>query len=69
MGIPTAIGPRGEPGRAAPAGQFGDEDQVDRACLRQCQDLLAFGALLLWPGGHFIPDPDDFVASLLGEGA
>jgi hypothetical protein len=31
--------------------------------------LLAFDALLLWPGDDFIPDPDDFVASLLGEGA
>jgi hypothetical protein len=31
-------------------------------------DLLAFGALLLCPGGDFLPDPDDFVASLLGEG-
>src|ERR1700736_2758031 len=66
---PAAIGPRGEPGRAAPAGQFGDEDHVDLAGLRQRQDLLAFGALLLCPGGGFLPDPDDFVASLLGEGA
>jgi hypothetical protein len=31
-------GPRGEPGRAAPTGQFGDEDQVDRAGLRRRQD-------------------------------
>jgi len=69
MGIPTAIGPRGEPGRAAPAGQFGDEDHVDLAGLRQCQDLFAFGALLLCPGGDFLSYPDDFVASLLGEGA
>jgi hypothetical protein len=55
--------------RAAPAGQFGDEDHVDLAGLRQRQDLLAFGALLLCPGGDFLPDPHDFVASLLGEGA
>jgi hypothetical protein len=55
--------------RAAPAGQFGDEDHVDLAGLRQRQDLLAFGALLLCPGGDFLLDPDDFVASLLGEGA
>jgi len=55
--------------RAAPAGQFGDEDQVDLAGLRQRQDLLAFGALLLCPGGDFPPDPHDFLASLLGEGA
>jgi hypothetical protein len=60
---------RGEPGRAATAGQFGDEDHVDLAGLRQCQDLFAFGALLLCPGGDFLPDSDDFVASLLGEGA
>ena len=63
MGVPTAIG------RNGPAGQFGDEDHVDLAGLRQRQDLLAFGALLLCPGGDFLPDPHDFVASLLGEGA
>ena len=34
------MGPRGEPGRAAPADQFGDEDHVDLAGLRQRQDLL-----------------------------
>ena len=34
-------GPRAEPSRAAPAGQFGDEDHVDFAGLRQRQDLLA----------------------------
>jgi hypothetical protein len=43
-------GARGEPGRGpAPAGQFGDEDYVDLGGLRQSQDLLAFGALLLCP--------------------
>jgi hypothetical protein len=26
-------------------------------------------SLLLCPGGDFLPDPHDFVASLLGEGA
>jgi hypothetical protein len=35
----------------------------------ECQDLFAFGALKLCPGGDFLPDSDDFVASLLGEGA
>ena len=37
---------------------------IDLAGLRQCQDLFAFGALLLCPGGDFLPDPDDFVAIL-----
>src|SRR5208337_292862 len=46
--------------RTAPAGQFGDEDHVDLAGLRQRQDLLAFGALLLCPGGDFLPDPPRF---------
>jgi hypothetical protein len=49
MDVPTAIGPCGEPGRAASAGQLGGEDHVDLAGLRQRQDLLAFGALLLCP--------------------
>ena len=48
---------------SGPAGQFGDEDYVDLADLRQCQDLL------LCPGGVSLPDPDAFVASLFGEGA
>src|ERR1700686_717497 len=69
MDVPTAIGPRGEPGRAVPAGQFGDEDHVDLAGMGQRHDLLAFGALPLCPGAGFLPDSDDFVASLLGEGA
>ena len=42
-------GPRGEPGRAAAAGQVGDEDHVDLAGLGQRKDLFAFGALLLCP--------------------
>ena len=46
-----------------------NEDHVDLAGLRQREDLLAFSALLLCPGGGFLPDPDDFVAGLLDEGA
>ena len=37
------MGPSGEPGRAAPADQFGYEDHVDLAGLRQRQDLASDG--------------------------
>jgi hypothetical protein len=53
----------------APASQFGDDDYVDLAGLRQRKHLLAFGAVLLRAGGGFLPDSDDFVASLPCEGA
>jgi hypothetical protein len=43
--------------RPAPASQFGDEDYVDLAGLRQSQDLLAFGALLLCAWGVSFQTP------------
>src|SRR5450755_2033744 len=55
--------------RSAPAGEFGNQDDVDLAGLRQCEDDLAFGALVLSSGGGFFPDSDDFVAGHFGEGA
>jgi hypothetical protein len=55
--------------RAAPACELGDEDHVNFAGLGQRQDFLALGALILGPGSYFFPDPDDFIARLLGEGA
>src|SRR5450631_610901 len=55
--------------RSAPAGEFGNQDDVDLAGLRQCEDRLAFGAFVLGSGGGFFPDPGDFVAGLFGEGA
>ena len=51
--------------RATPSGQFGDEDHVDLASLRQRQDLLAFGVLLLCPEGDFLPDPADLEVILV----
>ena len=36
-------------GLSAAANQFGDEDHIDLAGLRQRQDLLVFEALLLCP--------------------
>src|SRR5450755_152832 len=55
--------------RSAPAGEFGNQDDIDLAGLRQCENQLAFGALVLSSRGGFFPDPDDFVAGLFSEGA
>ena len=54
--------------RAAPAGQFSDEDDIDLAGLGEREDLLALGPVILGTGAGFLPNTDDFVAGLLGEG-
>jgi hypothetical protein len=55
--------------RAAPAGQFRNKDCVDIAGLRQCKDLLTFGALILCPRGSFLPNPCNFITGFFGESA
>ncbi len=55
--------------RAAPAGKFGDKNYIDIAGLRQGKNLLAFSALILRSRGGFLPDSDNFVAGLFGEGS
>jgi hypothetical protein len=52
---------------AAPVSELGDEDHVDLAGLGERQDLLAFGALVLGPGGRFFPDAEDLVAGFFRE--
>jgi hypothetical protein len=43
-------------------------DHVDLAGLGEREDLLALGPVVLGAGTGFLPDPDDFVAGLFGEG-
>lgn len=54
--------------QATPAGELGDENDIDLAGLGERQDLLAFDAVVLRAGAGFLPDSDDFVAGFLGEG-
>jgi hypothetical protein len=55
--------------RAAPAGEFCDQNGVDIAGLSQGKDLLSLGALILHPIGSFLPYPDDSIPGFPGEGA
>jgi hypothetical protein len=55
-----------------PSGLNCAELTVSSCFIGSCANARTFlrsARLLLCPGGGFLPDPDDFVASLLGEGA
>ena len=55
-------------GAASPSGQFGDQDGIDLASLRERHHLLALDTVGLGTGGFLLVNADDLEAATLGEG-
>jgi hypothetical protein len=55
-------------GTASSAGELRDKNRIDHPLPCQCQELLAFGALMLRTGSHFFPDSHHLETGPLGIG-